>query len=133
MMSKPPHTHPTGHTQELEGNQDRMRQIISCAPDAIITMSDQGLITGWNPQAETIFGWTKAEALGKKLSHLIIPKPLRAAHEEEFRRVRQSQQSQMLNHRGELFAIQKNGKEFPVELSMAPVMVGDRTEFCAFM
>lgn len=133
MMSKPPQTHPAGHTQELEGKQDRMRQIISCPLDAIITMSDQGLITGWNPQAEIIFGWTKAEALGKKLSHLIIPKPLQKAHEEEFRRVRQSQQSQMLNQRVELSAIRKNGNEFPVELSMTPVMVGDRTQFCAFM
>jgi len=125
--------HPTDQRHELLENQERMRQIIACALDAIITMSETGLITGWNPQAESIFGWSKDEALGQRLSRLIIPPIHQEAHEEGLKRVRQTRQSHMLNQRVELTAIRKDGSEFPVELSMTSVQVDGHPQFCAFM
>jgi PAS domain-containing protein len=56
-----------GFNTLLEANQDdkeRLHAIINSAFDAIIQMDANGCITGWNKQAEVIFGWSTAEALG---------------------------------------------------------------------
>ena len=55
-------------------------------PPEITIVSPDGLITDWNAQAERIFGWTKAEAVGRELTHLIVPEDKRAAHDAGFHR-----------------------------------------------
>ena len=44
-------------------------------------MDGDGMVVGWNDEAEKLFGWTRAEAIGRRLSDLIIPEANRAAHE----------------------------------------------------
>src|SRR6266550_7372557 len=51
----------------------RLRSIFDSALDAVVTMDAGGLITDWNPMAETIFGWPKSEAVGKPVTQTIIP------------------------------------------------------------
>ena len=46
----------------------------------------KGIITGWNSQAEKLFGWPRAEALGRELAELIIPERLREQHRSGMRR-----------------------------------------------
>ncbi|MFQ5684613.1 MAG: PAS domain S-box protein, partial [Candidatus Binatia bacterium] len=48
--------------EALRQNEERTRLIVESALDAVITMNTQGLITGWNTQAETIFGWSRGPA-----------------------------------------------------------------------
>ena len=43
-------------------------------------MNSEGIITGWNSQAEKIFGWSREEAIGRMLSETIIPPQYREAH-----------------------------------------------------
>ena len=57
------------------------RGIIDTALDAFIQMTEDGVISDWNPQAETIFGWSRSEAIGRRLDELIIPELLRDAHQ----------------------------------------------------
>ena len=44
-------------------------------------MNSEGQISGWNPQAATMFGWTSSQAIGSRLAELIVPPQHRAAHE----------------------------------------------------
>ena len=70
-------------TQEhIKTGEERRRLIMNAALDAIIWIDFYGDITFWNLQAETIFGWKAKEALGKKLSGLIVPEAYRSRHEE---------------------------------------------------
>ena len=48
--------------------EERTRLIVEFALDAVVAMDADGMITGWNPQAEEIFGWTRSEALGRRMS-----------------------------------------------------------------
>jgi len=48
----------------LAASEQRTRQIVETALDAVITIDQDGAITGWNAQAEKIFGWGLSEALG---------------------------------------------------------------------
>ena len=55
--------------------------IINASDDAIISQSVDGLIKTWNPEAETMFGFTADEAIGRSIE-MIIPADQRNAHNE---------------------------------------------------
>ena len=55
--------------------------IINASDDAIISKTTDGLIKTWNPGAETIFGFTADEAIGRSIE-MIIPADQRNAHNE---------------------------------------------------
>ena len=60
----------------LRQSETRTRSIIDTANDAFIGIDAAGVITDWNPQAETTFGWTRDEAVGRTLAEMIIPEEL---------------------------------------------------------
>jgi PAS domain S-box-containing protein len=102
----------------LLGEQTRNRIILENSNDAFIALGTDGRVTDWNPQSEHMFGWSKQETLGKLLSELIIPAPLRVAHEAGLARFALSGKSPVMNSRIELIALRRDGTEFPVELSI---------------
>lgn len=57
----------------METNIDFATQLLTETPDAVVAISPHGEVLHWNPAAETIFGFTSAEALGRSLSELIVP------------------------------------------------------------
>jgi PAS domain S-box-containing protein len=118
---------------DLRMSEERTRLIIDTALDAVITIDLAGRIIGWNVQAERTFGWAREDAIGRVLSETIIPARYRAAHEEGLRRYRSSGQGPVINRRLELAALHRDGREFPVELSISPVAVGPVTTFSAFV
>jgi PAS domain S-box-containing protein len=78
--------------EDLKQSQDNLRRaeektrlIIDTALDAVITMDAQGTITSWNKQAEIIFEWSNREAIGQRMSDMIIPEQQRTAHERGLR------------------------------------------------
>src|SRR5947207_7563608 len=58
-------------TKELEAAYLSKHAIIETALDAVVRMDEHGRITGWNSQAETVFGWTAAEVMGQSLAATI--------------------------------------------------------------
>ncbi|HEU4686524.1 MAG TPA: PAS domain S-box protein [Nitrospira sp.] len=113
-------------------SQERNRAIVDTALDGLITIDSSGVVTDWNGQATAIFGWPREEALGRRLAELVVPPRDRAAHEEGLRRFLRSGESHILNRRIEVLALHRSGREFPVELAIAPVRIGDTFFFSAF-
>ncbi len=75
------------HFQDaLIESEKRIRLIIESSLSAIVIMDSYGIITDWNHPAEKIFGWTKDEAIGRRLDELIIPPQLRDAHRQGLER-----------------------------------------------
>lgn len=58
---------------------DKFQQFLTMAGDAIVISDISGVITGWNPAAERLFGYTPTEALGSSLD-IIIPEKYRERH-----------------------------------------------------
>ncbi|EEI4450190.1 PAS domain-containing protein [Salmonella enterica subsp. enterica serovar Braenderup] len=58
---------------------DKFQQFLTMAGDAIVISDISGVITGWNPAAERLFGYTPTEALGSSLD-IIIPERYRERH-----------------------------------------------------
>ena len=113
--------------------EQQARAIVESALDAVVGMDSEGFITDWNKEAEGIFGWTRAEALGRRMSETIIPERYRAAHETGLRHFFRTGEGPVLNERIEISALRCNGQEFPVELSIAPLKFGETWVFSAFV
>jgi PAS domain S-box-containing protein len=107
--------------------------IVRAALDAHVMMDADGKIRGWNPQAETVFRWSAAEVMGRPLADIIIPPAQREKHANGLRRFLTTGAGPILNQRVELTAIRKDGREFPVELSVTPIRVGGDLSFSAFL
>jgi len=118
---------------DLRRADERTRLIIETALDAVVTMNSQGLITSWNKQAEVIFGWSPAEAIGRHMADMIIPEQHRTAHELGLRRFLATGEGPILRRRIEILAVRRNGAEFPVELEVAPVKLRHDWVFSAFI
>jgi len=119
--------------RRLRRSEDQVRQILTTATDAFIGMDQTGTITDWNPQAETMFGWSEAEAVGKPLYTTIIPERFRDAHRRGLDRFRKTGAGVVLNRPLELAAVHRSGREFPVEFSISHVRRDRRDYFHAFL
>jgi len=108
--------------EALRESEALLRLIIDNAMDAVVTMDAAGKITGWNPQAEAIFGWSPVEAIGKNLADAVIPPEYRDAHRRGLSNYLATGEAIMLNRRIELMAMRRHGDTFPVELSVTPIM-----------
>ena len=117
----------------IEQSELKNRLIMNAALDAIITIDKAGLITFWNPQAEVTFGWKTGEVIGKRLSEIIIPYVHREHHEWGMKHYNATGKGPMLGKQIELAAINREGKEFPIELYIIPVKQGDEEFFCSFV
>jgi PAS domain S-box-containing protein len=119
--------------EALRSTEVRTRLILENALDAVITIDQRGLITDWNPQAETTFGWSRQEAIGQFLAEMIIPSQYRQAHQHGLQRFLVTGEGSVLNKRIEIVALHRDGHEFPVELAISPMRVGQTFIFSAFI
>ena len=119
--------------EELRRNEARMRSVLDSALDAVIGMDDRGQVTAWNPRAEEIFGWTRDEALGRKLAELIIPPGLREEHARGLDRFVAGGDGPLLGRRVEMRGLKRDGTEVPCELSIIAVRDGESWSFNAFL
>lgn len=117
----------------LEANEARIRKIVDIALDAVITIDERGVVTGWNPHAEQMFGWKADEVIGQSLTNTIIPPRYREAHERGLRHYAATGAGPVLNKRIEIAALDRSGREFPVELAITPMHFDGQTSFSAFL
>lgn len=96
----------------------RKGAILESAMDCIVTMDHHGRVTEFNPAAERVFGFGRAEAVGQLMSDLIIPKQFRQAHKEGLKRYLATGEHKVLGQRIEITALRKDGSEFPVDLAI---------------
>jgi PAS domain S-box-containing protein len=109
------------------------RLILDTALDAVVVMNCTGAVADWNERATETFGFTREEVIGRNMAELIIPPGYRAAHQRGIQRFLQTGQETILGRRIEISALRKNGEEFPVELSIAPVSDDDELVFIGFL
>ncbi len=94
----------------------RLSSIIFSAEDAIISRNIEGLIDGWNPAAERIFGFTSAEALGQHISMIIPPRQQEREDQLAIRVLNGERVGHFSASR-----LTKGGRKINVSLSISPV------------
>jgi PAS domain S-box-containing protein len=96
-------------------------------------MDAGGRITGWNANAQALFGWPAHEALGRELAETIVPPSLRDAHRRGLARYLETGETAVIGQRIELTAVRRNGQEFPVELAITADRTAGSVTFNAFI
>ena len=119
--------------KNLLQSEEKLRKILDMALDAVITINSEGFVTGWNPQASRLFGFSQNEALERRLSELIIPTNYREAHEKGLKHYSMTGEGAVVGNRIEISAINKGGQEFPVELTVVPIKIGGIYSATAFI
>jgi two-component system cell cycle sensor histidine kinase/response regulator CckA len=118
---------------QISKSEQRTRLIIDTALDAVVSMSSSGVISEWSAQAEKMFGWSRAEAVGKLMSETIIPPRYRDGHNKGLKKFLETGKGAVLNRRIEVTGLNRDGHEFPIELAISPAKVDDEWTFSAFI
>lgn len=117
----------------LRKAEEKTRLIVDTALDAVVTMDAEGIIESWNQQAEIIFGWNQSEAIGRRVSDMIIPREQQPAYGRGLRQFLATGDGPILRRRIEITAVRRSGIEFPVELQVMPMKLGQEWFFSAFI
>jgi PAS domain S-box-containing protein len=97
--------------------EEKYRSLVQTANDAIISEDIDGIIVSWNRGAQTIFGYTEKEVLGKSLT-ILMPERYKEDHRKGFERFRLTGESEYIGKTHEFYGKRKDGTEFPFELSI---------------
>jgi diguanylate cyclase (GGDEF)-like protein/PAS domain S-box-containing protein len=110
----------------------RLASIIASASDAFLGIDRRGRITEWNAAAERLFGWSRAEALGRAVTELIIWPGDEGGRRDDLTRLAESGLPEALGRPIELTACRRGGEPVPVEVIIWQPggTAGDR---CAFV
>ncbi len=106
--------------EELRSSEEQFRTLLESAPDALVISDQEGRIRLVNKQAERLFGYRRDEMVGK-LVEMLLPERLRAAHPGHRERFNANPEVRDMGTGLELLALNKEGAEFPVEVSFSPL------------
>ncbi len=116
-----------------DARDQQLRLLVDTALDAVITCDPESRIVVWNTGAEQLFGWSQAEAVGKRLTETIIPAEFVEAHERGMARLIETGEGPVLGTRIEIEAQDRDGRRFPVELSINPIPTDAGLSFSGFI
>ena len=110
----------TESSQDQSG-QDRFAHsaLLNAIPDAIVIVDPEGRIVGFNSMAQAMFGYDRKDVLGQSVE-LLMPDQFRSRHVDERQRYTQVPHVRPMGSERNLLARHKDGREFTVEISLAP-------------
>jgi PAS domain S-box-containing protein len=111
---------------EIRRQKQYFESLVDISPTAIVTMDNGEIVTGWNPAATQLFGYTADEAIGRHIEDLVLPSAeLRVEGEQVKQAALESGQAHLQARRA-----RKDGSRVDVEIVMVPLVVdGERTGF----
>jgi PAS domain S-box-containing protein len=107
--------------------------MLESALDAVVSMDHRGRVVGWNHAAEVTFGYRADEVIGRDMADLIVPPAYRDAHRRGLARFLRTQDPVLLDRRIELTGMHKNGRDFPVELTVTKVALPGPPTFTGYL
>lgn len=121
-------------SQKREQARARFEAVVSSSLNAVLVADTQGHVVEFNGAAETVFGYTRDEALGVDMSELIVPEDLREAHRAGLKRFVETGTKKVIGAgRVRLKGMRKGGEVFPVELSVSLSEASGETVFVSFL
>lgn len=123
---------------QAQDSEETLQAVVDTAMDAVVRTSASGLIMSWNHQAESLWGWSAHEVLGRSILDVAAAPSCQEVLKQQFHELLVSSQPTMVRSRAgrtEVLARHRNGRDFPVEWSVTRVLVhrGTAYELCSFV
>jgi PAS domain S-box-containing protein len=104
----------------LSQSEEMFRTIFESAPDATFIVDREGAIALVNAQAESLFGYARADLIGKKIE-MLMPEGFRTRHRKQRTGYYIDPVRRPMGQPLELTGLAKDGREFPVEIDLSPI------------
>jgi len=104
----------------------RFRAILEAAPDSMIIVGKDGKIILVNAQTLVLFGYQREELIGQRIE-ILIPERFRPGHPEKRNGYSHSPKTRPMGAGLDLYALRKDGTEFPAEISLSPMETAEGT------
>ena len=113
---------PTG--EKFQRTNNMLAAFFRFSPDAVIVVDEAGRITRANDQVKSVFGYTNRELVGKRIE-ILIPARFRGRHKEHRNRYMSAPRLREMGVDLDLYALRKDGSEFPADIMLSPVNAGE--------
>jgi PAS domain S-box-containing protein len=100
------------------------KTLLDLAPDATVVVNAAGRIVFANAQIERTFGYSPVELVGQPVETL-LPQRFREAHPRHREQFAAKPRSRPMGAGLQLYGLHRDGREFPVEISLSPVDIGE--------
>lgn len=104
----------------LSKSEKMQRNIFEFAPDTMIVVNQEGKIENVNSQIENMFGYKPFEVIGKTILDL-VPERYREEHKIHQNNFMKNPHLREMGRGLELFALRKDGTEFPADIILSPI------------
>ena len=108
-------------TRQAQDTEARTRAFQHAAPDAMFSVNTSFRIIDWNRAAEGLFGWPRAEVVGRDALQYLVPRASRPVLKEMMVRFLQGSQYTHIGERIELTLLRAGGHELPVDVAVSIV------------
>ena len=123
----------TKNENELHGVQENLKDVIDNVAEGIITSDESGIILSFNPAAETIFGWSGEEIIGRNVSELMTDED-KSQHGEHLIQYRSSNKRKVIGTGSrEVIGVRKNGENFHMEITASEMCSDSERRFIAIV
>src|ERR1700739_1761391 len=102
-----------------------LNELLDLSPDALVIIDREGTIVLVNEQAASLFGYRRQEMQGKFLE-MLLPERLRTLHTAHREHYFSEPRTRSMGMGLELLGRCQDGREFPVDISLRPVLLGDQ-------
>ena len=132
----------TGFLQNLSGQKEAesalarekemTASILENAPDPVVVIDQRGIVQSFNGSAERVFGYARAEVVGRNVS-ILMPSPDREQHDSYLERYLRTNEAHIIGIGREVTALKKDGTTFPARLAISEARAGGQRMFTGFL